>query len=211
MAEQTTEQTAAQLLPEAAGDGFEGDNESLLQPALGQGLRRLRRSRGLSLAEAARATGLSSSFLSLVEKGNSDIAIGRLMRVMRVYGASIGDLDTRAPRAGDDPVVRKGQGKHIRSQEGIDLYLLAPDTNRMMMPVTTTYAPRARQTNLHPHDGQTFLYVLEGTLLLELEGHAPAVLNPGDSAYYQAQPGADPLQPRRHATAFIGVVTPPTL
>ena len=138
-----SEATAAESAPTGPpARDVDGDDGSLIQPALGEGLRRLRRGRGLSLADASRATGLSSSFLSIVEKGNSDIAIGRLMRLMRVYGASIGDLDPGSTRAGDDPVVRGGQGKHIRSQEGIDLYLLAPDTNRKMMPVTTTYAPR---------------------------------------------------------------------
>lgn len=181
-----------------------------MQPALGRSLQRLRVARGLSLAEAALESGLSASFLSVVEQGRSDIAIGRLMRLMSAYEARIADLDPPATEA-IDPVVRNGQGKHVRSEAGVDLYLLAPDTNRAMMPVATTFQPRARLTNLHAHDGQTFVLVLEGTLLIELEGRPPSILRPGDSAYYHPNPapvlsniGPGPLR-------VLGVVTPPTL
>lgn len=200
--------------PSAVPDGDSANDSAedpgLLQPLLGRGLRRLRRRRGLSLAEAAERSGLSTSFLSVVEQGRSDIAIGRLMRLMRIYDARIADLDHRPP-AGDLPVVRSGRGRHLRSQAGVDLYLLAPDTNRAMMPVTTTFEPRSRLTNLHPHDGETFVYVLDGTLLLELEGRPPVILRPGDSAYYSPNPPPVMSNIGDVPVKVLGVVSPPTL
>lgn len=181
-----------------------------MQPALGRGLHRLRLERGLSLADAAGASGLSASFLSTVEQGRSDIAIGRLMRLLGAYGARIGDLDP--PPAGVvDPVVRRGEGKRVRSQAGVDLYLLASDTNRAMMPVTTTFEPRSRLANLHAHDGETFVYVLEGTMLLELEGRPPEILGPGDAAYIHPNPPPTMSNIGDGSLEVIGVVTPPTL
>lgn len=55
-------------------------------------MRALRRTRGLSLADVGEATRISPSFLSLVEKGKSDITIGRLVRLVEFYGISINDL-----------------------------------------------------------------------------------------------------------------------
>src|SRR5262249_15018699 len=128
-------------------DAADGDAEaSLTQPALGEGLRRLRRGRGLSLAEVAAGTDVSASFLALVERGQSDIAIGRLMRILHFYEASVTELVPNWQRDRDEIVVRRGDARKIRSADGVDLYLLAPDTNRAMMPVLTTFEPHPRLT-----------------------------------------------------------------
>ena len=62
------------------------------QPNLGTKLRALRSDRGNSIAEVSDATGISASFLSLVENGRSDIAIGRLMRLIDFYGVGLATL-----------------------------------------------------------------------------------------------------------------------
>jgi quercetin dioxygenase-like cupin family protein len=182
----------------------------LVQPGLGRALRQLRRERGLALADVAVATDLSSSFLSVVEKGRSDIAIGRLMRIMRFYGVRIADL-LGEPSPRTEVVVRDGEGHHIRSESGVELYLLAPDTDREMMPVLSTFEPHARLTNLEAHDGETFIHVLAGTLLLELEGQQPLVLHEGDSAYYKPNPAPKLTNLGERPLRVLGTVTPPTL
>jgi quercetin dioxygenase-like cupin family protein len=35
----------------------------------------------------------------------------------------------------------------------------------------------------HRHDAQVFVYVLEGTLIMQLDGHPPVTLKPGDTFY----------------------------
>jgi transcriptional regulator with XRE-family HTH domain len=185
-------------------------HRELVQPRLGRALRQIREERGYSLAEAADGTGLSSPFLAVVEKGRSDIAIGRLMRVMQFYEVLIGDLfPHEAPT--EELVVRRGEERHIRSESGVDLYLLAHDTDRTMMPVLTTYAPHARLTNLVAHDGETVIHILEGTLLLEQDGEEPLVLHVGDTAYYWPKPAPRLTNLGDKLVRVIGVVTPPTL
>lgn len=61
-------------------------------PDVGQILKRLRAQRGLSLQEVAAQSGLSASFLSAVERGQSDIALQRLARLARVFGHDIGSF-----------------------------------------------------------------------------------------------------------------------
>jgi predicted transcriptional regulator len=57
---------------------------------LGRRLRAFRATRGLSLANLAKKTGISSSFLSLVEQGKSDITITRLLRLAKFYEVGLG-------------------------------------------------------------------------------------------------------------------------
>ena len=52
---------------------------------LGSALRAARRRKSLSLSDVAAATGISPSFLSLVENGKSDITIGRLVRLVTFF------------------------------------------------------------------------------------------------------------------------------
>lgn len=190
----------------------ESDGETgAAQPELGVGLRRLRHERGESLAAVSDATGISVSFLSVVENGRSDITIGRLMRLLAHYGAGIGDLLGGDPQR-DRIVTRAAERIPLRSPgEGVELNLLAPDTRRAMMPVYAVHAPGARLTDLKPHGGETFVHVLEGTLLFEREGHSPFVLGAGDSAYITGDAPPAITTVGDTPARLIAVVTPPTL
>lgn len=156
------------------------------QEALGARLRGLRTARRLSLGDVARETGISASFLSLVENGRSDITIGRLTRLVDYYGISIADL-LPAPGAEDLDVVRAGDGRQLHSsEEGITVFLLSSGTDRAMLPMLLELEPGASLAERGHHAGEEFVHVLEGTLVLEVEGAESRELQAGDSAYYRA-------------------------
>jgi transcriptional regulator with XRE-family HTH domain len=69
-------------------------------------LRRLRTERKLTQSDVARETGISSSFLSLVEQGRSDITIGRLLRLAEFYEVELSDLLADEPGPEQNPVKR---------------------------------------------------------------------------------------------------------
>lgn len=180
------------------------------QPNLGAGLRSLRLSNRYSISQVAKATHISPSFLSLVENGKSDITIGRLTRLVEFYGISISDL--LPGDGGEDPdIVHLSDRRLLHSPgEGIDLFLLARDANRAMMPQLLVLEAGAQLAEHGHHPGEEFIHVLEGCLTLELEGAEPRVLDEGVSAYYRGD--------RRHKFTNAGsgrlrlicVVTPPT-
>lgn len=154
---------------------------------LGAKLRTLRLSRRLSLADVAVATDISPSFLSLVELGKSDITIGRLTRLADFYKLSFADILGGAD-ASDAGVVRTHERRLIHSPaEGIDVYLLASDTRRTMMPMLLVLDPSAELAEYGHHEGEEFVHVIEGSLVLEIEGTEPRSLEAGDSAYYSAE------------------------
>jgi transcriptional regulator with XRE-family HTH domain len=159
----------------------------------------------------AAETGISASFLSLVEKGRSDISVGRLLRLLKVYDVKLGEL-LPDQRPADRIVVRNGEARHLDSiAEGTELYLLAPDTRRTMMPLLAIHEPGSRIADLPPHSGECFVYVLEGTLLMEREGHPPVVLHEGDAAYFPRTETLGGLVLSERPGRVIAVVTPPTL
>ncbi len=155
-------------------------------PALGARLRAMRSERGHTLKAVAGQTGISASFLSLVETGRSDITFGRLRRLLAFYGASFSDLVPEdAPP--DPMIVRAAERRSVPSpDEGLELFLLTHGDGHAMAPVLVEYRPGAR---LHEYQGgsaEVFVHLLEGRLEFELEGDRSFVLGPGDSAYYEA-------------------------
>jgi quercetin dioxygenase-like cupin family protein len=156
-------------------------------PALGDALRLLRRGRGLTLAQVAEATDISKSFLSLVEGGKSDITIGRLMRLVSFYGVSVTDLIPGARNHQPVSVIRAGEGRSVASpSEGIRDILLAPDTKRSMLPLLAVFEAGGKNVEAAQHDGEEFLYVIDGSVKVEIEGHEPVILEPGDSMFFEA-------------------------
>src|SRR5882757_8783588 len=88
---------------------------------LGTRLRSLRTERGLSLSQLEAATSISSSFLSLVESGKSDITISRLVRLADFFDVELNDL-VEGSRVDRRPleVIRDGDGSVLASRaEGV--------------------------------------------------------------------------------------------
>jgi transcriptional regulator with XRE-family HTH domain len=175
----------------------------------GTRLRAARIAAGMSLAEVSAASGLSISFLSHVETGKSDITISKLIRLLDVYKVPLGDI--LPDSAAEDPVVLRAgeQPKFASPIEGIDMYLLGPTTSSHMTPLFVTYSPGGRSAEYGRHPGEEFIYVIDGSIRLEIEGRDPVILNPGDSAYYRGD--------QKHAHFNVGgtnaslcaVVSPP--
>jgi transcriptional regulator with XRE-family HTH domain len=161
-------------------------NSTSSKDGLGTRLRALRKQRGLSLNDLGDSTQISASFLSLVENGKSDITIGRLKRLIDFYGISISDL-IPSPHHLDANIMRRDERLLLHSPaEGIDVYLLVAETVRTMMPMLLEFEPGAGLAEYGSHAGEEFVHVLEGELLLDLDGAEPKVLKAGDSAYYMA-------------------------
>jgi transcriptional regulator with XRE-family HTH domain len=157
-----------------------------IEGALGARLRELRQGRRLSLKQVADATGISSSFLSQVETGQNDITINRLTRLMRFYGVGLRQLlpDLATPHP---TIVRRHERPHLSfPREGVEVFLLTPDTNRTFAPSISVLAPRSKPRGASSHPGQEFVLVLEGTVRFSLHDTEPTLLEAGDSAYYDS-------------------------
>jgi transcriptional regulator with XRE-family HTH domain len=154
---------------------------------LGLKLRMLRRQRRLALTQVAAATGISSSFLSLVENGKNDLTVARLIKLVSYYGVAVSDL---LPDEVEQPaeILRREHQRHIPSRsEKMDLYLMTHEGNRAMTPVMATYEVGGGTHEYLSYDSEQWDHVLEGTLAVMFEGEETVVLNAGDSAYYSAK------------------------
>ena len=181
------------------------------QPALGKALKRVRREKRVSLTAVAKGTGISASFLSVVENGRSDISVGRLIHLLRFYGVRLNDLFPEEAANGRI-VITPEERKHLDvGAQGIEIFLLAPDTNRTMMPVIGFWEPGANMRDIEPHDGEVFGFVVKGSLLFEREGHDPVVLREGSSVYWPGSPAPRLCNIADGESVLLAVISPPTL
>lgn len=153
------------------------------QPGLGRQLRALRKQLGLSIAEVALDTDISPSFLSLVEKGKSDIAIGRLQRLTSFYGVGLADVLPHAD-ASMPEVIQPGEHRLLPSAgEKLEVVLLTNDGNRIMQPIISRYEVGGETSEHVRQEGDLFIYVLRGEITIDVENQEPIVLREGGTAY----------------------------
>ena len=156
-----------------------------LQARLGDRLRAIRRQRGLALSAVADGTAISTSFLSLLENGRSDITLGRLQRLLDFYAITYADLlpEEEPP---DVRLVRAHERRHLPSPvEGIDVALLTHGSGRDMVALQADYAVGAHLHEYATGGGEAFLLLLEGELRVTLGASAPLDLAAGDALYYE--------------------------
>ncbi len=138
-------------------------------PHVGEVVRKLRQARGLSIREVAEAAGLSPSFLGAVERGDSDIAVGRLAQVARVFGHDVASLLGYVARQSRPRFIRPEERVRLARGKGIDFTAIRiPGTTLELM--VATLAPRSRFDDVVTHAGTDILFVVEGELVLVVDG-----------------------------------------
>jgi transcriptional regulator with XRE-family HTH domain len=165
---------------------------------LGTRLRALRAERGLSLSQLEAGTAISSSFLSLVESGKSDITISRLVRLADFFDVDLGEL-VEGSRVGRRPieVIREGEGSVLASRaEGVTARFLGHQ-RWQLSPRVSEYEPggtidvgegeQAAREMLHHHE--LFFYVVAGTFEITVHGEDPVKVSRGDAVL--VRDGAD--------------------
>jgi quercetin dioxygenase-like cupin family protein len=151
--------------------------------AMGERLRQIRSERGESLASVAKVTGLSSSFLSMLEQGRTDISLGRLLPVLGHYGLRI---DQVLDSSDDADVMRSGDpATTFSAGAGVQAYVAVRTPHRSFTPFVVAYDPGSL-SSWSEHGGSEFVFALEGTVRVERSELEPVELAPGDSIYFQA-------------------------
>ena len=152
---------------------------------LGHRLRAVRRARGYTLAEVAMLSGMSKSFLSMLETGKTNVAAKRLQRLAAVYDLTIADLLPDESSPGLVQVLRKGEGARLKGfGDGIEAQLLVRDLHRRIHPVRLLLEPGTEHANDRGHAGEEFVMVLKGSIGLSVDGAAFVPLTEGDTAFY---------------------------
>lgn len=157
---------------------------------VGGRLREARRGRNLTLDDVAGAAGLTKSFVSAVERGETSPSIGSLHRICDVLGTTMSALFETGTTP-DANIVRRADVKGTYfGGEGVVNYVLSPRGERRAQVIETHIAPGGSPgPEFWSHTGDLVIAtVIEGAVEFRFAGRA-TVLQAGDTiAYSPAEP-----------------------
>lgn len=159
-----------------------------MKEELGQKINEIRNAKGMTLKDLSERTGLSVGFLSQVERGLTSIALLSLKSIAEALDTDLSEFFA-PPKKNRSLVLRSFEQEHIQyeNNEYILANLSGSMEDRIMEAMLVTILPGDEKTApaKSPHDGEEFIYVLEGVLTLCYKDDEYDMY-PGDSAHYKA-------------------------
>ena len=164
---------------------------------LGSLMRALRDRQGLTLKQMSMITGIPFSTLAKVEHDRLTLTYDKLQTVSERLNVRMADLF--AEPEGSAPVVANSRRSVATLSSALsvatpnyDYYYLSPELRQKdMIPIVSRVKARslAEFGDLIRHDGQEFLYVLQGRIDVHTEFYDPSTLSVGESVYIDSRMG----------------------
>jgi transcriptional regulator with XRE-family HTH domain len=156
---------------------------------IGARIRAIREEKGVSLEELSKLTGFEVAFLSGIETNQVQPQLGTMIKLSKALDSALGRLVSgtgeklysitrKSERRAAARSTTKTGKKHLYSYKS-----LAPDVKGRHMEALMVQLLAAKEKEVSVHEGEEFVFVLDGTVLLEI-GDERFELDPGDSAYY---------------------------
>ena len=144
--------------------------ESKQNQQIGGLIRRIRKSERLSLAEVAKRTDLSQSFLSQLERGMTNPSINTLRSIADALRCPLG-VFFQSPSETEGPVVRKNERKVLFSTSSRITYeLMSNDPNHKIQLLVTVLEPNSASVEkARAHRGDEAGLVVQGQGRFELD------------------------------------------
>lgn len=152
---------------------------------LGRRLRALRTERRMSLATVAELTGLSVSFLSAVELGQSSISVGNLFKLADAYGTTVPGLGPDY-RAEHRRVVRPADRPRYVTGDGLVVIEDLIATPGALEAQRIEIMPGGGSEETYAHPGEEIVHVLSGQVVFWLNEREEHALQPGDSLFFRS-------------------------
>ena len=182
---------------------------------IGERVAKLRTQLGLTLDQLASQTGFTKSYLSKIENSRKVPPIGTLSRIAHALKTEITEL-LNDPATGSSraftlvrsnerlPVVRGG------TAFGYDYVSLADTkSHKKMEPFLFTFPSQIDKHVFFEHEGEEFLFILTGRVEWQA-GSEKAILEPGDSVYFDSRLPHRGRALDGEATALVVTYSPET-
>lgn len=154
---------------------------------IGRRVRHFRLKDSMTLKMLSAATGLSTSMLSLVERGLSSPSIGSLITICSALGIQMSDLVVSDQSETKSYVSRKAEQPTITSGDGSTRRILRDDKRRGIEVAINEYQMDSGNSE-QPlgHAGYEYGVLIEGRLIVEV-GTSRYELMPGDLISYDSR------------------------
>jgi DNA-binding transcriptional MerR regulator len=175
--------------------------------SLGPKLRQLRRRHGIGVVEAARRAKISPGFLSAIELSRANPSVATLQRLAATYGTTVlefFDMPKHVRR-----LVRPRERRTIELASGVRIEDLSIGAKQLESQLFTVPAG-AGSDGAYSHQGEEFIFMVQGTLELWLDELECHTLQQGDSFWFESTVGHRWFNPSDQPAVLLWINTPPT-
>ena len=153
--------------------------------SIGTKIKELRTMKNLSLADLAKLTGFTRSFLSQIENDKASPSIASFVKIANALGVVPSQLFFEDRRE-EKIIVRKKDREVFTNEKSRVRFerLVFRTPDKKIEPVLITLEPGG-YSGLYQADGQEFAIITRGKVELTL-GNTTYVLKEGDSVYFEA-------------------------
>ena len=181
---------------------------------IGSKLRTLRVKKKLGLVQLGEHTGLSAALLSKIERGNLFPTLPTLLRIAMVFGVGLEHFFIESEDRPLVAVTRKKDRLRLPNPpaaedpsyffESLDF----PVTDRKFDVFYAEFPRLAKPSDPHQHAGAEFIYVLNGRLVVNVDGK-DVMLDEGDAVHFDSSAAHSyRLDDRQNSSSAIVVIMP---
>ncbi len=178
---------------------------------IGIKIKNIRTEKGYTLKQLSEETGFSIGYLSQFERGMTQIALDTLQKLCEVLEVEFQSLFQEEENRPSDISRSYEQTGTMISPQIIQYILSQNVTDFQFLPRIYELLPFANtleeELELYEHEGEEFIYVLEGTLTVKV-GDAEHVLNQGDSIQIHSSKQHNWMNRTHYVTKILAVNVP---
>jgi len=168
------------------------ENNYLELAELGVRVRALRKEKGWTLAEVSKRSGLAISTISKIERAEISPTYDRFLQLAVGLGVEMNTLFS--PNTGALPtdcevtVTRAGEAIHHETERYVYEILCGDKPSKAMTPMLGLVKAHSIKPleDLIRHQGEEFIYLMEGKLELHMKDREPLRMSQGDAAYFDS-------------------------
>lgn len=174
---------------------------------IGEKLRAHRLREQMTLKDVAERTNLSIGFLSSLERSQTNASVATLQKLAKLYHTNFLTFFDAAEQ--ESKLVRAAERKVLEAQPGTHIELLALG-QPVMESQLWRVAPGASSGGAYSHEGEEFIFVLQGRFEVWLDETEHYLLRPGDCLYFLSTQAHRWVNPGKTEARLLWVNTPPT-
>ncbi len=159
---------------------------------VGTKLKKLRLAKNLTIQSVASEIGFSPSLISQLEHNNVSPPIATLSKLANFFGVRMSSFFTETEDEPKFEIIRKDDRKTINrvisrdgTNQGYSYETFSfKKRDKEMEPFLITFLDNTDAGNMYSHDGESFIYVIDGSFELLMED-GQITLEEGDSVYFE--------------------------
>jgi len=187
-----------------------GARDDLLEAAIGREVRAFRKKLDMTVAELAKAAGLSAGMLSKIENGMTSPSLATLKALSVALQVPVTSFFRRYEEVRAATFVKAGEGLKIErrgTRAGHQYALLGHHVGGRLTvePYMITLTDESDVFPIFQHSGIEFIYMLEGEVVYRHSNRTYTLL-PGDSLYFDADAPHGPEELRVRPIRYLSII-----